>query len=144
MITRNPHLLNGQPIIQGRRLSVFNVVYGIYLDGLKNYIEDHELSEIEAKHALEYCKELVCQKMINGENFCDGCILRSIQNGSQLSKDKLNEITSNGSKFTIVDKNRIFFGSVEDYENALFGQVGWGIAEYNFKKYFQIHDDSDI
>ncbi len=133
LIVRSADVCFGQPRLAGTRLTVFNIVYGVHIDGFDVYTSDYELSSADVIKALTYCKDLFCQK--DAGAYCNGCILSSIKEG--YSPTDAEEITLiDGSKVCIKGQN-IFLGSIEEYNDSQFGQVGWAIAEELHTKYFR-------
>lgn len=141
-VTINKDIANGAPIIKGRRLTVFNVASKIYYeDSLKTALEDYELSIEEARDALEYCSKLDCQRDKKLVKFCSGCILRTLQDGWNFSKDDYNNlITGSGNKKISISKNgsSFFLGSIKELEDNEFGLAGWLLAYSDLNKYPQL------
>jgi hypothetical protein len=128
-VERNQAISWNQPKIIGRRLTVFDVVYGIYKEGLNDYMEAFELDRDIVKDAANYCASLECQKDKNG-NFCNGCVLNSLKNGWKVDKDEFKEISIDNEKVLIHSKgNSFYLGSMSEYEEDSFGRMGWKIAE---------------
>ena len=116
MIYRNEKVSFGQPIIQGRRLTVFDVVAGVYYSGLKEYSKDHELDLNQIKEAFSYCCQLKCQDWPSGK-FCSGCILSTLNEGWNFNKSDY-EVSSIGDTKYLIHKatGSIFLGTLEEYE----------------------------
>ncbi|UPT68902.1 MAG: DUF433 domain-containing protein [Sphingobacteriales bacterium JAD_PAG50586_3] len=66
-------MVGGQPTLKGTRLTVHNIVYGVYIDG-KDYMTDHELTSEDVMAAITYCTALECENNPYGR-FCEHCIL---------------------------------------------------------------------
>jgi uncharacterized protein (DUF433 family) len=134
-VVKDSKICGGQPTIVGTRLTVFNVVWGILGDGLDSYATDHDLPGPKIKDALAYCKELLCQDNVGG--YCYGCIMSTIK--GQVNKgdeDAFEVILQDNSKITIEGTN-IFLGDKNELDHARFGEVGWGIAEELYNKYYK-------
>lgn len=137
-IGRNPEVSWNQPTVAGTRLTVYDVVSGIKVDGLLEYMQDHDLKLDAVKESVNYCKELYCQNDKEGE-FCNGCILSSIHGGFNLSKDEIRTIEVEGDTFVIHnDNNSIYLGTPEEYVEQSFGRLGWVIAEEDIFKYKEL------
>lgn len=134
-IERNAKTGFSQPVIIGRRLTVFNVVSNaFYRDSLLNYLNEFELSLEEVKAAIAYCKNRECKIMESPQDhYCDGCILRSISEGWTSIKEDF--IESEGISMS-KDGMTYFLGSVEELENEEFGVMGWLRAEEVEKRWF--------
>jgi uncharacterized protein (DUF433 family) len=136
LIEKIPGVCGGAPIINGRRITVENVVSGIYYnDDIYDYLNDFEISIQTAKQATEYCKTLQCQKEAP-YGYCSNCILRTLKDGWDFDSSKMSEIIfPDGGKVTI-DGNNIFIGGgIEDYADHSFGVMGWHLADLVSKKY---------
>lgn len=136
MIVKNEQISFGQPTIYGRRLTVHEIVTGVYYDGLEDYLKDFELSIAQVKEGVVYCMNLACQEDKIGK-FCNGCILSSLQDGVNFDINDFEVRLMNGEQYLIHKKTgSIFWGTAEEYKDELFGDVGWGIAREIFEKYF--------
>jgi uncharacterized protein (DUF433 family) len=135
----DPHICSGSPTIRGRRLTVYNVITKIhYEESLETTLGDYEISLDEAKDAVDYCTKLKCQKDAELIKFCDGCILRTLQDESKFDKENYREIHDKGSDstFTISKTgNEIFIGTLQELEDDSFGKAGWLLALEVQKKY---------
>ena len=74
---------------------------------------------------------LKCKEDINLINFCDGCLLRTINDGWNFKIENYKEINGlDNSKITVSKKDKdIFIGSIQELEDSEFGKVTWLIAE---------------
>lgn len=70
-------MVGGQPTLKGTRLTVHNIVYGVYIDG-KDYMTDHELTSEDVFAAIKYCIGLECENNPH-KRFCEGCLMADIQ-----------------------------------------------------------------
>lgn len=133
-------ILSGAPTVRGRRLSVFNVVAKIYYERcLKEALEDYEISLDIAKDAISYCKNMDCQTDSYLKKFCDGCILRTLQDGWDFNKEEFKEIQISENSITINKNNKnVFLGSLQELEDQNFGLVGWLMAEKIEEKYVEL------
>jgi uncharacterized protein (DUF433 family) len=126
----------GQPALIGRRLTVYNIVTKLYYeDEVKDALNDYEISLRDAKDAVTYCMNLKCKEDKDLVNFCDGCILRTIQQGWNFKKEDYIEIENDGVKFVMSKDGKAFFaGTLSEFEDSEFGKVTWLIAEEVSKK----------
>ncbi|MGN6293155.1 MAG: DUF433 domain-containing protein [Chitinophagaceae bacterium] len=131
MIECNPEINFGMPALKGRRLTVYDIVTKLYYEeSIEIAINDYEISMRDAKEALLYCMNLRCKKDKNRVHFCDGCILRTFEEGSDFDRDNYIEARVDGEMITISRDESIFFaGSLEELEDSEFGKVTWLIAE---------------
>lgn len=119
-------VLSGSPRIDGRRLSVGDVVsFMKYYSSLQEVIDDYDPLSEEIRQALLYCSSLQC-KQDNPSVFCHNCSLRRQQNGP-LDTSDLEEMTFNDATFVTGD-NSIFLGSIDELLEAWEGQDWLKIA----------------
>lgn len=131
MIECNPEINFGMPALKGRRLTVYDIVTKLYYEeSVEIAIDDYEISMSDAEEALAYCMNLRCKKDENRVNFCDGCILRTIDEGWDFDRENYVEI-KDGSEVITVSKDGLvlFAGSLQELEDSEFGKVTWLIAE---------------
>lgn len=83
-IIRDTGIVGGQPTLKGRRLTVHNIVSGIYDEGLNPFTQDRKISLEDAKEAVSYCMNLDCKKT-SGE-YCEHCILSNPTIDNELNK----------------------------------------------------------
>ena len=77
LIVCNKDIVGGQPTLKGTRLTVFNIVFGVFTDG-KDYLTDHELKGDDVFAAIKYCISLECENNPH-KRFCENCIMEDIQ-----------------------------------------------------------------
>jgi uncharacterized protein (DUF433 family) len=128
-VERNKNRGFGQPVIKGRRLTIFSIM--CYASDpeivIADFLKEFDLSIDELKSAVAYCKGTECKEIyLPSDQYCDGCILRSVNDGWKSIKDDYDEI--DGISYS-KDGKSIFLGSVEELEDAEFGAVGWLMAE---------------
>ncbi|MBV8252441.1 MAG: DUF433 domain-containing protein [Chitinophaga sp.] len=127
-IERNEFVGFGQPVIKGTRLTVYTVVsYAYSSNVIQHFLTEFELSLLELKAALSYCKHRQCQIFNHTfDKYCDGCILRSINDGWKPASldfyEKDNISYSN-------DGTIIFLGSLQELDDEEFGRIGWQIEK---------------
>jgi uncharacterized protein (DUF433 family) len=137
LIVCNRHVGFGMPILNGRRLTVYNIVSKIYLEETLEFaLSDYEISLAEAKAAIDYCEKLHCQQQPDRLHYCDGCILRTIEEGWDFNKDDYKQINPNFT--TSHDGQFIFLGSLNQLEEESYGKPGWAIASSIKEKYPQL------
>ena len=131
MIECNPQINFGMPALKGRRLTVYNIVTKIYYEeSVRVALEDYEISVHDALEAVNYCSNLVCKNDKSLIQFCDGCILRTIDEGWKFDKENYVEEEINGQRLVFSkDGKTIFIGSLKEFEDSEFGSVTWLIAE---------------
>ena len=132
MIECNLKINFGQPTLKGRRLTVYDIVTKIYYDKvMEETLSDYEISLRDAKDAIKYCMNLQCKKDRNLINYCDGCLLRTIQDGWDFKIEDYEELKDlNNCKIVISKEAKdIFIGSLQELEDSEFGKVTWLIAE---------------
>ena len=88
-IERNGDRGFGQPVLKGRRLYVYIIISQASYRGatIDSFLEDFDVSMDELKSAVSYCKNTECKNIqLPSDQYCDGCILRSIHEGWTLVK----------------------------------------------------------
>jgi len=115
------------PSLKGRRLTVYNIVSKLYIENtIEEAIDDFQISLSEAKAALVYCKNLNCQTDTDRIQYCDGCILRTIEEGWSFDKGGY---VQTENQITISKNDPMFFlGNINQLEDEKFGKPGWVIA----------------
>ena len=124
------------PALNGRRLTVYDIVTKLYYEeSLGIALDDYGLNLSEAKAAIIYCENLTCQTDPNRVHYCDGCVLRTIEEGREFNKEDYKQV--NGVTFSC-DNALIYLGSIENLEEEKFGKPGWAIASNVKEKYYQL------
>ena len=138
----NEHISSGAPTIQGRRLTVMNVVSKIYYEeSLEAALEDYEITLDQARDAIDYCSSLKCQEDPKLIKFCSGCILRTLQEKWEFDKGNYREFhyeLSNDIITVSKDGNELFLGTKQELEDNSFGEAGWLLADEDKKRYRQL------
>src|SRR6478735_3889567 len=118
MISCDVKINFGQPALRGRRLTVYDIVTKVYYeDGVKVAIDDYEILIQDAKEAVEYCRHLKCKKDVSLVHFCDGCVLRTIQEGWGFNKEDYVELKEGEIKLVkSKDNQMVFIGSLQELE----------------------------
>lgn len=94
-IVRTENVLCGQPRLEGRRLSVGDIVSLINVNkNLNIVLQDFELSHQQARQAVLYCKLKKCE-VDNPIKFCHNCTLQVKQDNSKIDEEKDNWIIAN-------------------------------------------------
>ncbi len=127
-------ILNGNPHVNGTRITVFNIVMDCQYYGvaeLLNFYTDPSLSKQQVLGALRYCQARQCD--LDGGH-CGGCSLRNKQDGIQSQEDFINLFKE--LRFTECDHvikgegEGIYYmqGQLEDLEQNWKGEDCWVIA----------------
>lgn len=82
------NILWGQPRLDGRRLSVGDIIslVDIHEDDINSVLTDFELTLQEIRQALHYCKILQCKKD-KPEKYCHNCLLRVVQDNETIDEN---------------------------------------------------------
>lgn len=74
LIVSTEHTLGCTPRLEGRRLDVRYILWGIvnYVETLEIYQNDFEVSDEQIRHAIMYCKEEICEEQ-NVPQACNYC-----------------------------------------------------------------------
>lgn len=137
-IVSTKDVLFGMPRIDGRRISVYNIVSSLWNNkNIDEYSEIFEISKNEIFNALVYCKNLECQKN-NVIQYCEGCVLNTINS----EKAKINYKELDNGVFIDNDNNIFFADNISQIENEDFGFSGWYRAEQLFEEIFNPNDSN--
>lgn len=119
------------PSLKGRRLTVYDIVTKLYFEPtILNAIDDYEINLADANDALEYCLHLQCKNEQGRLHYCDGCILRTIEEGVSFNESSYLEVELDGEILTVsIDGSGFFAGTLKELEDSEFGRVTWLIAE---------------
>jgi uncharacterized protein (DUF433 family) len=131
MIGCDPNVNFGQPALKGRRLTVYDIVTKLYYENsIKLVTEDYSISLRDIKDAVEYCSTLECKIDPGRIHYCDGCVLRTIEEGWSFNRSEFKEYEKDNNKFVISDNGDVIFaGTLQELEDSEFGKVTWLIAE---------------
>lgn len=127
-IERNKDRGFGQPVLKGGRLFVFSIIsYASYPGGsIENFLRDFDVSMDELKSAVDYCKNTECKNIqLPSDQYCDGCILRSIHEGWTLVKSDYKERTG---IFYSDARERTYLRSTDELDEWECGRSGWMMA----------------
>lgn len=125
-IVCTPDTLFGSPRIQGRRISVSDVVCSVEsCTKLEEILFDFEVTYEQIFQALFYCSTLQCKKD-NPEVFCHNCSLRRDKEGP-LDISDLHEF-NHGEYSYVKSANSIFIGSLAQLLEDWKGKDMWLIA----------------
>ena len=148
IIISTEHTLGGSPRLDGRRLDVRHVIWGIteFDNGdIQSYQDYFEVSYEQIRHAIMYCKDEICelQEVIQS---CNGCSKR-FQKDKGTRKEYIQEMgevkqVENGEEPIIkLGDNSILLGHLEDYKKDFEGVNSWKIAK---KLYQNLKDEFNL
>ncbi len=134
-IERNPQKCFSMPSLVGRRLTVYNIVCQVLLEGdIEGHCKEFELKSEQIEAALKYCSNLSCTIDNEQHQFCDGCILREIRDRDHAT-DIFHEIEKQSNvPFSLSDVNTVEFSEKMSSENAEL--ITWPYARLLLEKYF--------
>src|SRR5438552_1214792 len=109
MIECNPQINFGMPALKGRRLTVYNIVTKLYYEGsVAEVLSDYSITMEDAKEALDYCINLKCKEDPNLVHFCEGCLLRTFDEGWDFKKTDYVETEIDNQKIVISKDKKIY------------------------------------
>lgn len=114
----------GMPTLVGRRLTVWDIITQIFIEAnLEIALETYQITIADARAAAEYCLELRCKSDPDRIQFCDGCILRTLDDRRKINGDENMKIPPN----VTINKNSeiIYLGWNDELEEEEFGLPGW-------------------
>jgi len=118
--------LSGSPRIEGRRLSVGDIVFFVHSDGLEYTVTNYEVDAETIQQAIEYCAHQQCIKD-EPYRYCHNCTLRAQQEPA-LDLSPYQEITSKGITF-VKGPNEMFMGTLEEFKQQELGTQWWKEAK---------------
>jgi len=125
-------IVNGNPHLEGTRLTVFDIVFSCEQEGVSEFLENSiEVTATDLKYVLEYCKDRKCDKDLS---HCGGCSLRALQDGIKNEEDFINRFAE--IRFTDSDAVvngggegiMLMPGTPETLCNTWQGDKGWLMA----------------
>lgn len=130
-ITITSDVLQGQPRIVERRLSIGDVISTLKYGSFAEAEEDFKLTRKQIKQALAYCLNQQCLQD-KPDLFCHNCRLRAAQ--EPLNLNECEEIEIAGQKY-VKDNGDLFFGSLVEYIEEWSGKERWKQAADLMTKY---------
>lgn len=125
MIECNEAINFGMPAIKGRRLTVFDIVTMVYYSPtVQDALEDYEIDWQDAMDATDYCMRLRCQSDEGRIQYCDGCLLRTVDEGWSFNREDYSEFRD-GDVVITHGNNTVFMGSIQELEDSEFGKLTW-------------------
>lgn len=115
-------VLSGAPRIEGRRLSVGDIVCFVYYDGLSYTTKNYEIDAETIQQAIRYCAHQQCIKDAPSK-YCHNCSLRAPQEPA-LDLSLYQEVTDNGITF-VKGPNEMFMGTLEEFKQEELGTEWW-------------------
>lgn len=125
-------VMNGNPCIPDKKITVFDIVSCCYEDTILTAKRDFGLNDIVIREVLSFCASKLC----NGySSYCAGCTLRLKQDSIQTMDDFVKrfskvvclgsgiEILSNGVEGTYMTTE-----TLEELSNSWKGKNGWELA----------------
>ncbi len=134
MIVKDLRICSGQPTLQGSRLTVYEIVMGVFDDGMFEYAKDHEISIPTIKSTLEYCNNLFCQNDQTGL-YCNNCILHSLSSKNKIDLNEIEKVDEE-KEIVIFKDGSIYLGSKKELDDDRLVKAGWVYANSMIKKYF--------
>jgi hypothetical protein len=103
------------------------ISYASYPEGsIEKFLRDFDVSMEELKSAVAYCMNLECRNIqLPSDQYCDGCILRSIHEGWTLVKGDYQEST--GIVYSDAGE-RGYLRSTDELDEWECGRSGWMMA----------------
>jgi len=143
-ITSSKDIRSGELRLNGRRLTVFDVVSGVFFENsLNDYISDKGVTFDEIKECLSFCSQKECLK-IKDATLCSKCEFGQLQNGETFEcyTKNYNKIIIHGKLGSKVIYSKTgnqdldlnpdtfnYFGDEKDFWIELNGYKGWEMAK---------------
>lgn len=136
LIISTEHTLGGSPRLDGRRLDVRHVIWGIteYDNGeIQSYQDDFEITNEQIRHTIMYCKDEICELQEVAQS-CNGCSKR-FRKDTETWEEYIQEMggiekieTDNESIIKLGD-NSILLGDLEGHKKVFEGVNSWETAK---------------
>lgn len=141
LIVSTEHTLGGCPRLDGRRLDVRHVIWGIteYDDGnVETYQRDFGVTNEQVAHAIMYCKEQKCE-VKNVPHSCEGCSKKFRKDAAtweEYVKDfgGINLIETDNEPIIKLGDDTFLLGDVEDHKKDYEGSNTWETAAMLYEK----------
>lgn len=140
LIISTEHTLGGSPRLDGRRLDVRHVIWGIteFDNGdIKSYQDDFEVTNEQIRHAIMYCKDEICELQEVPQS-CNGCS-KKFRKDTETWKEYLQEmggiekIETDDETIIKVGVNTILLGDLENHKKDFKGADSWETAQSLFQ-----------
>lgn len=130
--------------MRGMRITVMNVVDTLNREDLNDYLSSFPDVTLEhIRQAVQYCMTLTC-KSDSPERFCDGCTLRTEQEGISFEEylASFNDVSTHDRPAELTPGTLAFTGSMEEFRREWEGSDGWKLAEdlYIYLKRIDVMD----
>ena len=130
-VVRNPLVCWNRPILDSTRLTVLDIVKGIFREGKNGheiYGSAFDVSAEDIHKCLTYCASLACKNTQDSSSkFCYRCTL---DQELGINYDEVEEITrADGSKYVRIDSTSVFLGSIDEFWESEEKVEGWLIAQ---------------
>ncbi|MFT5618857.1 MAG: hypothetical protein ACI85I_002092 [Arenicella sp.] len=134
--------LGGSPRLDGRRLDIRHVIWGIIEydnANIKSYQDDFEVTTDQIRHAIMYCKDEICE-LQNVPQSCNGCS-KKFRKDTKTWEEYLQEegipedIQIGNNDFTKLGNSLILLGDLEDYKKEFEGVDTWKTAQVLYLKF---------
>ncbi|TRX61383.1 hypothetical protein FNH22_04825 [Fulvivirga sp. M361] len=135
LIISTDHTLGGSPRLEGRRLDVRHVIWGIteFDHGdMQSYQDNFEVTTDEIRHAIMYCKDQICE-LQDVPQSCNGCSKR-FRKDTETWEEYLKEmggienIETDGDPIITLGGDSILPGELEDHKKDFEGVNSWETA----------------
>jgi uncharacterized protein (DUF433 family) len=131
-IVRTADTCFGRPRLAGSRLTVIDVVEGIYNEGhngYRIYAADFDLSDDDINACLKYCANLDCQKTAEyNSRFCNRCVLDTDKHTEYYGEaEEIN--LPDGGAIVQITPGAVFLGSLSELWESEAKVKGWLIAQ---------------
>lgn len=141
LIISTEHTLGGSPRLDGRRLDVRHLIWGITefdSEDIQSYQDDFEVTIEEIRHAIMYCKDEICELQEVPQS-CNGCSKR-FRKDTETWEEYIQEIggidkieTKDESIIKLGDDS-ILLDNLEDHKKDFEGVDSWKTAEALYQK----------
>lgn len=141
LIISTEHTLGGSPRLNGRRLDVRHVIWGIteFDNGnIQSYQNDFEVTNEQIRHAIMYCKDEICELQDIPQS-CNGCSKR-FRKDTETWEEYIQEnggiekIETDNESITKLGDNSILLGDLEDHKKDFEGVDSWETAKTLYQK----------
>ncbi len=136
LIISTEHTIGGSPRLEGKRLDIRHVIWGIteYDHGnIQSYQDDFDVTIEQIKHAIMYCKDEICE-LQNVPQSCNGCskkFRKDIDTWKKYLHEKggIKKVETEDDPIIKLGEHSILLGELEDHKKDFEGINNWEIAK---------------
>lgn len=134
LITSTEHTLGGSPRLDGRRLDVGHVIWGVTeYESTQSYQNDFGVTVDQVRHAIMYCKDEICEFKVVPQS-CANCSKRFRKDAKTweeylLEMDEIEAIGTDDDPISKLGNGSFFLGDSDELKKSFEGENTWETAQ---------------